>query len=172
AGDEGGIGVEAEMRKSLAERDCANIAITPVRLPIMGDVARFPVFPERLDIDAAATGVAQNALERAIGAFAHGDERAEHIEGHEVGCQGGPDVLLRRIANSEWRMVSFSRLIYSLFATRHSPSSNPDGTRPTQSSRLGARDSRLRARRARRARARCWRRTARSPLSGFRSRSC
>src|SRR6516165_1725243 len=72
------------MREGFLQRELANLAISPIRLPIMNDVPVLPILPERLHIDASCADVAENALERTIGAFANADQRAEHIKRNQL----------------------------------------------------------------------------------------
>ena len=56
---------------------------------LAGDVALLPMLPEGFDVHVWCAALAQNPTERLVGSVAHADQRAEHVEGHELGMEGG-----------------------------------------------------------------------------------
>ena len=82
--DQPGRSLDSEVLEGLRQRQLADVAIAPIGLPIVGDVALLPVLPERLDVGIARSAIGQHRLERRIGVGAGVDQRSEHVERQEL----------------------------------------------------------------------------------------
>src|SRR5579863_8566711 len=81
AGNRARIPRHVEMSKGLSKRQCADFLVRPIRLPVMGDVSFFPIFPEGTHVDVGSAAVAENRAKGIIRALPYVDERAKDVEG-------------------------------------------------------------------------------------------